>query len=353
MATDSRVYVAPRSPHALVAKYIVLSVESNGRDFLAAELAKDRAPGLPVLEKVFRTKAGVGAQTSANDPYGFNESVPLALIVDELQDLLRRFARVPFRSKTPEENQAAATGGWVGEALPALMYKDTLKTITIDYAKAVVMTAFSRELANHGKAAEATLLRILRNLVSRHLATQLFDSTVTATSAHPASLTNGANSTTTTGTSSAQIVTDVTGMPAKLQTVCSAGRWIMRPLTFARVVSAFGAVGLTVTRDNLIGFPVTLLSGMPREIVFLDCDGILYATDEQMTLDISTEASIEMEGASSSQSGITGTGVSQVSLYQTNLVGLKVEGAMSWGHAFYGIGSPTVPAAATYMLTAY
>lgn len=346
------VSIAPAGKHALVSKYIVCAADSKDSALNAAEIARERYPGLPVLEKIFRTKAAVGAMTGANDPYGFAESVPLALIVDELRELLATFARVPFRTKIAEEDALPATGGWVGEGLPALVYKTALDTITIDFAKAIVIAVVSRELARHGKATEATLQRLLRNLVSRHLATQLFDPAVTATAARPASLTNGANSTTSTGSSSAQIVTDVTGMPAKLQTVCSAGRWVMRPLTFARVVSAFGAVGLNVTRDNLIGFPVTLLSGMPRSIVFLDCDGILYASDDEMTLDVSTEATIEMVDASS-QSGITGTGAAQVSLYQSNLVGLKVEGAMSWRHAFYSFGSPTVPAAATYMTTTY
>ncbi len=352
LSRPTTVALAPAGKHSLVSKFIVLSVESRGGDALAAEMAREKCPGLPVLEKIFRTKTAVGAMVGTNDPYGFNEAVPLALIVDELRDLLATFARVPFRTQTPEENQAAATGGWVGEGLPAINYKGTLKTTTVDYAKAIVMTVISRELAKHGKATEATMLRILRNLVSRHLATQLFDPTASATAAHPASLTYGANSTTSTGSSSAQIVTDVTGMPAKLQTVCADCRWVMRPQTFYRVASAFGAVGLTVTRDNLIGAPVTLLSGMPREIVFLDSAGILYASDDEMDLSITTEASIEMSDAPT-MNGITGGGAAAVSLYQCNLVGLKVEAAMSWGHAFYSIGSPTVPAAATYMTTTY
>lgn len=347
------VAIAPSARHALVTKFIACIAEANGNYFHAAELARDRCPGLPVLERVFRQKGAVGAiTTGATDPYGFNAAVPLALIRDEARELLDTFARVPFRSKTPEENAAPATTGWVGEGLPALVYKSTLKTVTVDYAKTVGIMVLSRELAVHGKAAEATALRLLRNRVTGFIATQLFDPAVGATAAHPASLTFGANSTTSTGSSSAQIVTDVTGMPAKLQTPCSNCRWVMRPQTFYRVVAAFGAVGLTVTKDNLLGAPVTLLSGMPRMIVFLDSDAILYASDDEMSLDVSTEAAIEMVD-SSSQSGVTGTGAALVSFFQTSLVGLKIEAAMSWAHAFSGIGSPTVAAGATYMTTLY
>src|SRR5262249_10007047 len=163
-------------------------------------------------------------------------------IVDEMRDLIATFSRVPFRTKVPAEN-ATGTAGWVGEGLPVPNYKSTLATRAIDYAKVVAMTIVSRELARHGLAAEQTMLRILRRFASRHLANALFDPTLSGTSSRPASLTYGCNTTISTGSTDAQIRTDTEGMPAKLQTVCSAGRWAMRPLTFARVVAAWASVG--------------------------------------------------------------------------------------------------------------
>jgi hypothetical protein len=166
---DSRntVHMAPKGKHALVSKFLVCLVDANGNFYHASEIAKERCAGLPVLPKVFHAKGAVGAQTSASDPYGFNEAVPLALIADELQTLLAAFARVPFRTKTPEENAVPATAGWVGEGLPVPTYKDALKTITVDYFKAVAMAALSRELFKHGLASERSHERQARRTHAR------------------------------------------------------------------------------------------------------------------------------------------------------------------------------------------
>jgi len=346
------VRIGPKHPHALVAKFINCLVEAKGDFIIAEKLAEAKAPALPVLPKIFE-RASVGAMPlGSSDPFNFGNEVYLALLDDELRALLGRFVRVPPRVKIPLENAAGGNAAWLGQGLPGGILKSTSALGTLDVFKMVAPSVLSRELFRFGVQQENFFMRLLRADVSRFFASALFDSSKALTTANPASLTNGAHGPASTGSTAAQIVADLNTLISWINTAMVDPAWVMRPKTFHRIAATLGGVGLPVSKDNLLGIPVTTLSGMPQEIVLLDCASVFNASDEQANLSVSTEASVEMSDSPSS-SGISGTGASLVSFWQAGMVGVSATLMASWLTPFQFNVSPQMNSGVAYMTVAY
>jgi hypothetical protein len=346
------VSVAPNARGAILTKYIVCLVMAHDNPLSAAEIAADRVRGLPQLVPGLRQKAAIGGQgLTSTDPYLGGEWFG-ALASDVEEQIVPLFSPAPFRVGIPVEAAAGGAGAWVGQGLSIPNFKSTTSTITLDYFKLAAAVAFTRELARFGRVAEAAMLKIIRAAWDKAVTQQMLDSTIGATINRPASLTFGCNKITSTGSSAAQITTDLSGMIAAIQSPGLALRWIMRPLTFFRIAAALGGAGLNVSRDDLFGIACVLASNSPKQVTLLDCDAVACATDDGVDVNVTSEASIEMSDAPG-QTGIVGTGATMVSCYQSDLVAAKIDRGMSWRHLFYGGGSPTVPAGCVYMPVTY
>jgi len=94
----------------------------------------------------------------------------------------------------------------------------------------------------------------------------------------------------------------------------------------------FAFPNITMDGGTWMGFPVitsqsvSLDYGSPSAtyIALVDAADILYADDGQVTLDVSREASLQMDSAPSAGAQ------SLVSLWQNNLVGLRAERYVHW-----------------------
>jgi hypothetical protein len=79
------------------------------------------------------------------------------------------------------------------------------------------------------------------------------------------------------------------------------------------------------------GYPVIVSQYVPTAVVVLvAADEILLADDGNVAIDLSREASIEMLASGSSQTAVTGTGASLVSMFQTNSVAFRAEREIAW-----------------------
>ena len=86
---------------------------------------------------------------------------------------------------------------------------------------------------------------------------------------------------------------------------------------------------LTLTGGSIKGVPV-LVSQYAKDVVVLMSATEVYLGDEDgVLLDMSTEASLEMSDTPT-QDGISGKGAELVSLWQTNLVGIRAERIINW-----------------------
>lgn len=346
------VTLQPNAQGASVTNYITCLVLAKDSPHAAAEIAGERVRGIPHLARALQTKAAVGAQgLSATDPYLSGEWYG-ALASDLEREITQLMNPAPFRVRIPAEAAAGGTAEWVGQGLPIPNYRSTTATITLDYAKLAACVAMSVELARFGRVAQAAQFRILRAAWDKGVSVKMLDPTIAATINRPASLTYGCASTTSTGTTAAQISADLAAMISKIQSPGIALRWIMRPLTFARIAAALGSVGLNVTVQSLLGIPVVLASNSPKQVTLLDCAAVAYAADGEMDIEVTSQASIEMSDAPG-QTGMAGTGAQMVSCYQSGLFAAKITSGISWQHLFYSVGSPTVPAGCTYMVVTY
>ncbi len=110
----------------------------------------------------------------------------------------------------------------------------------------------------------------------------------------------------------------------------------MRPGVAAKIAlardTAGGAAypGITVADGGLAGIPVLTSTAVPSSasgdsiIVLVDAAEILLADDAGVSFDVSEQASIQMNSAPSSSAA------QQVSLWQNNLLGIRVERMINW-----------------------
>ncbi len=93
--------------------------------------------------------------------------------------------------------------------------------------------------------------------------------------------------------------------------------------------------GMTVNGGTLAGIPVITSqyaafgSSYGNVVICVSAGNIALADDGTVTVDASREASIEMVD-SSSQDATSGTGASQVSMFQTNSIALRAEREINW-----------------------
>ena len=65
-------------------------------------------------------------------------------------------------------------------------------------------------------------------------------------------------------------------------------------------------------------------------MALVNASDIFLADDGGVSVDMSREASLQMDSAPTTQDALTGTGTSLVSLWQTNAVGFRAERTINW-----------------------
>jgi hypothetical protein len=79
-----------------------------------------------------------------------------------------------------------------------------------------------------------------------------------------------------------------------------------------------------------MGFPVIVSDHLDDVVVLVNATDIYEGGEGTVSVDMSREASLEMKSAGLVQDGTVGTGTTLVSLWQSNLVGLRAEIEVNW-----------------------
>jgi HK97 family phage major capsid protein len=161
----------------------------------------------------------------------------------------------------------------------------------------------------------------------------------------PASITNGVTPVTATGTTAAAFRTDVRSMMNSFLSAglpVSTGVWIMtqtQALALGMMLNALGQPefpNVTMQGGTLLGFPVVVSENIPATggspadgglIIFAVAGEIMLADDGAVTIDVSREASLQMETAPDSPATASTT---LVSLWQHNMIAIKAERYINW-----------------------
>ena len=259
---------------------------------------------------------------------------------------IQGFRRVPFKVKVPRQT-AGAVVNWVGETKVKPLSSLALDSITFDFFKIAGIIPLSEELVRFSSPSAELLVRNdLAAAIAQFMDSEFLDPTkALAATVSPASVTNGVTPVPASGTNYAAFSADVKSLFGNYISAgipITGGVWIMkqgRALSLSLMLNALGQKNfpdLTMTGGSMLGFPVIVsetvqaTGGSPAvgdNIIFLVPGEIMLADDGGVNIDISREASLQMETAPDSP--LTASTIT-VSLWQHNLIAIKAERFINW-----------------------
>ncbi len=314
---------------------------------MAAQIAKRLWPDSPEVELVLRAAVDAGDTTTSG---WASQLVPAAQqMMNEFLELLRPatilgripgMRRVPFNIAIPIET-ASGTVGWVGEGAGKPVGALTFTSATLRWAKAAGIVVITEELARFSQPSADMIIRdSMIKTLGRFFDTQFVGTQAEVSNVSPAGILNGISATSTSGTTATALRTDLATLigkfitnnqdPSSLVLLMSATQAMKIGLITTDLgIKVFPSVG--VSGGSLEGFPVIVSENVGTKIIALNANEILIAEDNGVRVDVSREASVEMEStpAVGEQSPITTLGPLK-SLWQNNLVGFRVERYITW-----------------------
>ena len=311
------------------------------------------------LEELIRIKATVAAGDTQNATWAAPLVEAQTWAGDFLNYLRPRtlIGQAQFRSTPFNVRIAGQTSGgsayWVGEGKAKPLTKFDFSANEIPFSKIASIAVITQELARFSNPNAPALVRdSLAETVIERIDTDLFDPDKAAVAnVSPAGLLNGVTP------------VAVTVDPSDPESVrCAlAALWapwdatflgtrpayyttpaVARMLAFSREpgagVRAFPS--MTPMGGNIDGVPVRVSQYLANNggsggapLILVDESEIYLADDETVTLDSSTEATIEMSDtpAGSSNPTVVASGTLAVSMFQTNSIAYKAERFIWWG----------------------
>jgi HK97 family phage major capsid protein/HK97 family phage prohead protease len=339
-------------------RYVMGLAASRGNLMQAVELSKKWDDSTPEVGLVFKAAVAAGTTTDAT---WAGPLAPLTPLANEFMELLRPatilgkipgFRRVPFNVSI-----ASQTGGgtyqWVGQGAPKPVGKLQFGSITLTITKCAGIIVITEELARVSTpSAEAVIRQDMINGIAAFLDTEFTDPTKAAVAGvSPGSITNGVTPITTAGTSPANARTDIQALANAMVAAnlpIGGAVVLMSATNMLALASALNALGqplfptIGVGGGSALGFTFIPSQAMGTTVAMVQPDCILYADDGGVTIDVSREASLQMDSAPDAPP--TATTV-MTSLWQNNLVGLRAERFINWKKARAGCVQYTV---ATY-----
>jgi HK97 family phage major capsid protein len=340
------------------ARYVGALANTKGNRYEAAEFAKRWKDTTPEVEQLLRMpvdvlKTAVSAGTTTDTTW----AAPLVVynnmqaeFIDYLRPLtilgrINGFRRVPFKTKVPRQTSGASVN-WVGEGKVKPLTSLAFDTVTLEHHKVAGIIPLTEELVRFSNPGAEELVRNdLAAAIAQFIDVEFIDITNASTDVSPASITYGLTPITSTGTTAAAFRADVKSMFAQLLTAniqISGGVWVMtqqQAVALALMQNSLGQPefpGISVTGGTLLGFPVITSENIPAAggsptdgypITFILPGEILLADDGGVMVDISREATLQME--TTPDSPFTAS-TSLVSLWQHNMVAVKVERFITW-----------------------
>ena len=90
--------------------------------------------------------------------------------------------------------------------------------------------------------------------------------------------------------------------------------------------------GVSIAGGAIMGIPIVVSNNVGNRVILVHAPSILYADEGGVAIDVSREASVQMDSAP----GVADATTVLVSLWQNNLVGLRAERMITWIRARTG-----------------
>lgn len=322
-------------PGILLARYAIakLAARFDGTD--AATYAAARWRDTPQVSLALKAAVAAGSTTDAAwaKPLVHNsisaDFIPLlraATILGKIGGL----RNVPFNVDIPAQTGTGAVN-WVGQGLPKPVSAMAFGSVNLDFAKVAGIVVLTQELIRFSNPkAEGIVRDAMVADIAAFLDKQFTDPAVAAVAAlNPASITNGAP----TAPATTNPIADIMGLIGHFVTAGLP----LENLTFIMGPSNAFSLAFRTNADGSPEFPgVGLNGGTWRGVQFIVSSAvgalviallpgyILYADDGGVTVDASSEASIQMDSAPANP--VT----SSVSMFQSNMVAIRAERYTTW-----------------------
>ena len=351
-----------REPGIGFARFVMAKMASfmsmkEGGFMSALDIAQRRWPSDTELHAHIKANIAAGTTTDTN---WATELVEPTTLGSEFLEFLRamtivgKFGRdgVPALKSLPFNTRIARmtsglTGNWVGEGLAKPASKGAVDAVTLPYHKVAALTVITQELARFSSpSAERVVRDDLARAVSARLDADFVDPAITATTARPASITNGLAALSSAGTSADNARTDVMNLIEYfiLNHMDVSSLVLLMPNTLALALSilrnSLGQQefpGLTLNGGRLEGIPVITSQYLASSasygnmIVALAADSIGLADDGAVDIKVSDQATIEMSDTPAGDATTPTAGsTAYVSMFQTNSLAILAERFITW-----------------------
>jgi HK97 family phage major capsid protein len=347
--------VAPGTAFIRYCQAKVIGKGDTMKELAWAEQWKDSTPEVALMLK---TAIAAGTTTDAT------WAGPLAPITPLTQDFLAllrpatilgkvdTFFKVPFNVSV-----ASQTGGgtyqWVGQGAPKPVGTLAFSTITLTITKAAGIIIITEELARTSTpSAEQVIQRDMIAGISAFLDAQFINpANAPVAGVSPGAVTNGVTPITSAGTTPANARTDIQALAnamVALNLPTTGAVLILSQTNALALTNALNPLGqalfpgLTPDGGTIMGFKAITSQSAGTTVALVQPNSIMYADDGGVTIDVSREASVQMDTALDNPPLATSL---YTSLWQNNLVGLRAERFINWKKARPGVVQYTV---ATY-----
>lgn len=340
-------------PGTAFTRYAMCLAHAKGARYEAAEIAKRYGDSTPQVAAVLKAAVSAGTTTDAD---WASKLVDYTTMVDEFIELLRPMTilgkfgtngvpalrRVPFNVRMPS-GLSGGTYKWVGENAPKPVGEMAIGEVLLRWAKASGIIVLSEELVRMSSpSAEQVVRQELLSGMTAFLDSQFLDPTIAEVSnVSPAGLLNGATPVMASGTDADAFRVDVALLMNKFWTANltpTTGVWIMSNRQATKLSLMRNALGqkefpdITPLGGTLEGFPVIASEHVADSsdgsiIALVNAQDVFYSDDGPVTIDVSREASLQMNDTPTNPADASTV---MVSLWQNNLVGLRAERYINW-----------------------
>lgn len=349
------------------ARFVGCMAKGKGNTYEALNFAKSRFADDQRLHQVIELYSRMAPQEIIQRAIDVGTSVdsdfaaPLVYATNMAQDFINylrpetiigklggRVRSVPFNVRMPRQT-GGGTAQWVGEGKPKPLTQQAFDTVSLAYMKLAVITVITEELARFSSPnAEAIIRDDLAKAVIQQMDSDFVDpDNAGSPNVKPAAITYGVTPLASAGNSEANVRTDMTKLLTQFITnnLGVSDLVLIMPsstaLALSIMVNSLGQPsfpGMSANGGTLLGIPVVTSenagitdgSANGKIVIAVKAGDILLADDGQVTIDVSREASVQMESAPTDPA--TDSTVFQ-SLWQRNLIGIKAERFITWTKA--------------------
>ncbi|WOI99658.1 phage major capsid protein [Citrobacter koseri] len=328
------------------ARFAKALAAANGSRSEALEIARKQYPDDAKLHHVLKAAVGAGTTTDPQWAGALVEYQEYALDFVEFlrpQTIIGRFGQggipalrqVPFNIRIPAQT-SGGSANWVGQGKAKPLTKFDFESITFSFAKVAAIAVLTDELIRFSNpAADALVRNALAEAVIARLDTDFINpAKAEVANVSPASVTNGIVAIPSTGDP------DADAEAAFAQFVLNnlqptGGVWIMSSTNALALSMKKNALGqkmypeMTLLGGTFQGLPAIVSQYAGTNLTLLNAPDIYLADDGGVAVDMSREASLEMESEPTGDS-ITPTGTELVSMFQTNSVAIRAERWINW-----------------------